>query len=80
MATTQLRKELNAEIRAQKKADRRNTLLDRIWQGVSTGVILFLAWYEILRHIDSAYPVNFILAGIAIAFLTYNALAPEFRR
>jgi hypothetical protein len=82
MTKTNIRKELDAEIKAQKKANKTdgNTLLDRALQGVGAGVIIFLAFYEILRHVRATEPVNYILAAGAIVFLLYLMVAPTFRR
>ena len=75
--TTQTHKEIKAELKARKQS--KSTVFDRLWQGLSIGLIVCLAGYELLRHISAVYPANLILAGIAIAFLLYTALAPEFR-
>lgn len=82
MTKTNLRKELDAEIKAQKKATKKdgNILFDRLLQGIGAGAILFLAFYEVLRHVTAQYPINFILAGGAIVFLLYAIVAPELRR
>lgn len=75
---TQLRKEIDKEVKAQRRDG--NTFMDRVTQGLAAGTILGLAFYELLRHIRAIHPGNMILAATALAFLLYMIAAPEFRK
>lgn len=57
-----------------------NTVMDRMWQGAAGAAICFLAFREILRHVKATEGMNYILALVALGFLMYTLIAPQFRR
>ena len=59
----------------------RNNALDRAMQGAGAAALVALAGHDLVKHIIRApHPLQYVLAGGAIAFLIYVIVAPLFRR
>lgn len=67
-------------IKATTKRQGGNTILDRIWQGAAAFVILAGAYRELMRYIEAVGYMQYALAGLALGFLIYLLVAPQFRR
>lgn len=57
-----------------------NNILDRVFQGISVGIVLVLAYKELLIHIKAPEPISYVLAGGVIGVLVYMLLSPMFRK
>lgn len=58
----------------------RNTVFDRVIQGIGIYLILALAFKGLLPYIKTTAPISYCLVAGVLAFLLYAALAPIYRK